>query len=156
MKLMCIIMRGLPGSGKSYVAQRLAAHFNAIIASADDYFSRSRGEYNFYRYQLPQAHAACRRAFVAALESGRSVILDNTCSRVDEYESYVQLAQSVGYDVFIVELFHDSFEDLVAFHDRNQHGVDWSVMMAMASRWEDDPCALLIRSSDIVSETVTS
>ncbi|MFH0874171.1 MAG: AAA family ATPase [Candidatus Komeilibacteria bacterium] len=148
MEPVCIIMRGLPGSGKSHVASWLARKFQAVIASADDYFWQA-GRYCFDPAQLSQAHAACHATFSGALASGQSVIVDNTASQLWEYEHYFQEAQARGYRVIIVEMEHGSFEDMAVFHDRNQHQVEWSAMMAMASRWEEDSRAILVRSSDI-------
>lgn len=144
----CYIFRGLPGSGKSTVVSLLQPLIQADVASADHYFSRS-GEYQFDAAQLEQAHAYCHEVFFRAVKAGRSVIVDNTCSKLREYEAYYQAAVNAGYEVRIIEIEIDSFETLIEFHRRNVHTVPWSTMTQMVIRWEDDPRAVLMRSSDI-------
>jgi len=141
----CYIFRGLPGSGKSTVVKLLAPLIQAVIASADHYFGRS-GQYQFDALELTQAHAYCRETFLQALSAGRSVIVDNTSSKLWEYEFYYQAAVRAGYEVRIIEMEVDSFETLIEFHRRNVHSVPWSTMTQMIIRWEDDPRAVLIPS----------
>lgn len=144
----CYIFRGLPGSGKTYVVELLAALIDATIASADSYFERYNGSV-YDATKLNRAHLYCRANFLLAVKAGCAVIVDNTGSRIWEYKEYVHHATFHGYEVRIVEMVHDSFEDLVMFHERNVHGVSWRTMLRMAMRWEEDHRALLIRSSDI-------
>lgn len=144
----CYIFRGLPGSGKSYLAEKLRVLLDATIVSADLFF----GRYNGGKYdasQLCLAHAYCMTDFSLALRRGQAVIVDNTGSRIWEYNKYAQMATAYGYEVRIIEMVHESFEDLVRFHQRNQHDVSWPKMLTMAMRWQEDFRALIIRGSDI-------
>lgn len=89
------IVRGLSGSGKSSISNAIKAAVgagNVVVASADDYFMRPDGSYVFVGTQLPDAHAACKQTFVAALDAGAPVIiLDNTNTAAWEYAPYEQL-----------------------------------------------------------------
>lgn len=144
----CYVFRGLPGSGKTYVAERLAALIAGTVVSANTYFERYNGSV-YDATKLNMAHLYCWANFLSAVKAGRAVIVDNTGSRVWEYKEYVHHATFHGYEVRIIEMVHDSFEDLVMFHERNVHGVSWRTMLRMAMRWEEDDRALLIRSSDV-------
>jgi len=49
-KRKCVIMRGLPGSGKSYLAKKIASEWKdgeSVVLSTDDYFMNEKGEYVF-------------------------------------------------------------------------------------------------------------
>ena len=61
-----IIMRGLPGSGKSKVVREIIAkaindhQHSAIVCSADQFFTNPDGEYNFNPSMIAQAHMDCQ------------------------------------------------------------------------------------------------
>ena len=57
------ILRGLPGSGKSTVADALFDKYqgNAVICSADYYRYNKQGEYVFSIESLQETHAKCQR-----------------------------------------------------------------------------------------------
>lgn len=50
-----IIMRGLPGSGKSYKAKKLAQAENGIIYSTDDFFETT-GKYIYDPSKIGEYH----------------------------------------------------------------------------------------------------
>jgi tRNA uridine 5-carbamoylmethylation protein Kti12 len=78
-----VILRGLPGSGKSTFATLLKIYaesrgLQAQICCADDYFIQSNG-YKFEPGQLSNAHARCEDyCFFALQRSVPVVIIDNT------------------------------------------------------------------------------
>lgn len=86
----CVLLRGLPGSGKSYLARRLIEETlkdhqdpkNHII-STDNYFYNKRGEYRFDPQRLPEAHDAAQKLFTQCACKGYSpLIVDNTNIKV--------------------------------------------------------------------------
>ena len=97
-----MILVGLPGSGKSVLAARLATSVRAaVICSADTWFMSATG-YHFDRDQLGQAHKACRQAFLAAVTARSPVIvIDNTNLTAHERAPYLALALQHGYRVRI-------------------------------------------------------
>ncbi|CAH2982490.1 unnamed protein product [Chilo suppressalis] len=106
-----ILMRGLPGSGKSFIANRIIeatiggsfADLKTHICSTDDYFMVGR-RYNFNKQDLPYAHSLNHKRSIAAMEQGLSpVIIDNTNIEIWETEPYVKAAVANGYIIEVVE-----------------------------------------------------
>ncbi len=124
-----IILRGVPGSGKStWIAKNYP---NAEVFSADHYFIRN-GEYKFDPRLLPDAHAYTLRSFVgwARDPSGTVAIVDNTCTTVAEVAPYAAIALAYGRQVETVTLLCDP----AVAGARNIHGVPLAAVEAMDRR----------------------
>jgi len=107
-----IILRGLPGAGKSTFAS-IIGH---AICSADDYFIKD-GKYNWLEYKLGIAHNWCIRKCSLFMKRKISpVIVANTFIKSKDLKPYIKLAETYGYKVFsiIVENRHCN---------KNIHGV---------------------------------
>jgi NEDD4-binding protein 2 len=132
MKL-AFVLRGLPGSGKSTVARRLAGE-DGVIHSTDNYRYNQQGEYVFDPEKTFAQHQENFEAFGQSLRQGIEVVVcDNTNTTRSEYERYVKAAQKAGYLVSIVVLPHPSIEEALK---RNGHGVPREIIEAMLKRWE--------------------
>lgn len=110
MKKIVYILRAVPGSGKSTVAENLTSDRNksSIVCSADDYFMVD-GEYKWDKNRLNSAHNWCRYLFEENLKDETEIIvLDNTNIRNKEVSEYRDLAIEYGYRVFVlvVENWH--------------------------------------------------
>ena len=130
-----ILLRGVPGSGKSTTAKLLGAggagyaHFEA-----DQYFMVD-GEYKFDPTKLKEAHTWCRdnveHAMLLNHTTGynSTIIVSNTFTQEWEMQAYYDLAKSWGYTVFsiIVENRHGGV---------NEHGVPDEVLTKMKDRFE--------------------
>lgn len=143
---MVVIVRGLPGSGKSRLAKALVSKvgngMNAVVCSADDYFNTPRG-YEFNPAKLPEAHSACLTNFICALNRGVPVvILDNTNTHRWEYLNYEGIALLKGYDVKIVEFQAKTIHEVRLCIRRNSHGVPPAVIANMAVEFESDDRAI--------------
>lgn len=135
-----IILRGLPGSGKStYITMSDWSEYECepLICSADHFFINEEGIYRFEQGGLNAAHEACFEIFQEAILSGHSlVILDNTNSKRWEYQKYVALANLHGYDVQIIHIISDLTAKELA--QRNSHDVPKYVIRQMMARFEED------------------
>eukprot|EP00656_Telonema_subtile_P018126 TRINITY_DN1976_c0_g1_i1.p1 TRINITY_DN1976_c0_g1~~TRINITY_DN1976_c0_g1_i1.p1 ORF type:complete len:189 (+),score=49.09 TRINITY_DN1976_c0_g1_i1:212-778(+) len=145
-----VLMRGVPGSGKSTIVSALTAAVpagQAVVSSADHYFvNPETGVYEFDFTQLRPAHAACRETFEQACNSGVPlVLLDNTCVRAWEYQHYQEYAAATGYTIQVVELRSEADPDQLAtaLFGRNSHGVPLDKIQMMLQNWEEDTTSVL-------------
>jgi predicted kinase len=92
------IMRAVSASGKSFIAEALAAKSGAVICSAD-YFFMVDGEYQFDPRLLGRAHKSCQDACRNAMITGQNVIIDNTNINIRDAKPYIEMAAEYGYMV---------------------------------------------------------
>ena len=120
-----ILLRGLPGSGKSTFANLLGG----IHVEADQYFMRD-GEYRFDASKLKQAHNWCKLRVEHSMEDGvDKITVSNTFTQEWEMDVYFELAEKYGYQIscLIVENRHDS---------KNIHGCPDDKIEQMRNRFE--------------------
>lgn len=120
-----IILRGLPGSGKSTFAKTLVDYRHV---EADMYFVDDQGNYNFDPDQLEHAHCWCRNRVEEYMKYDNSVIVSNTFTTEREMKPYFDLALRYNYLVtcLIVENRHGNL---------SLHSVPDGVMQRMHSRF---------------------
>ncbi|KFW83868.1 NEDD4-binding protein 2, partial [Manacus vitellinus] len=99
-----VLLRGVPGSGKSYLARNiLEDNPGGIILSTDDYFNK-HGQYHYDPNCLGEAHDWNRKRAKEAFEMGITpIIIDNTNIQAWEMKPYVTLAQQFKYEVMFRE-----------------------------------------------------
>ena len=120
-----ILLRGLPGSGKSTFANLLGG----IHVEADQYFMQD-GEYKFDASKLKQAHNWCKLRVEHSMEDGADkIVVSNTFTQEWEMDTYFELAEKYGYQTscLIVENIHDS---------KNIHGCPDDKIEQMRKRFE--------------------
>jgi predicted kinase len=122
-----ILLRGLPGSGKSTFAKVLGG----IHIEADHYFMKD-GEYKFDASKLKQAHEYCRTSTEGWMMEGYvlgNIVVSNTFTQEWEMDTYYELAKKYGYRVvcLIVENRHGGV---------NEHGVPVDKLEQMKNRFE--------------------
>jgi predicted kinase len=131
------ILRGISGSGKSYLSDQIKGE-DGIILSADDFFMED-GVYKFDPDKLPQAHSWTQYAAYRFMEEGRSpLIIDNTNIEAWEMKPYVEAAQKYGYNVEIIESNTPWRFDADELAKRNKHGVPQEVIEDMIERYQHD------------------
>lgn len=126
-----VIVRGLPGAGKTTIGKRIASELGATLAEADHFFEVD-GAYRFDPARLPDAHAQCFRRAMATLASGGSVVVCNTGLSLWEVSPYVLLAAANGVAAEIITLRVES--ELAA--SRCTHGVPPNLYPGMVARME--------------------
>jgi hypothetical protein len=149
-----VIMRGVPGSGKSTRAMEVAGGDDGCIFSADKYFVRD-GVYRFDMNEIWPAHKQCRIKSSEAMAAGRPlVIIDNTNIRVRDIKPYAKEGLKHGYEVTVeyptsewwVRLERllrnrdDNWPRLLKVADmlagKNVHGVNRETIISMMEKWQ--------------------
>jgi hypothetical protein len=123
-----VIVRGLPGCGKTTFAEMVAGT-NGEVFETDEYFVTDNG-YDFDPSKLGEAHEWCRQQVEEALENGVArVVVSNTSTEVWEFLDYIKMAAEYGYRVhsIIKENRHRS---------SSVHGVPQSARNKMENRFE--------------------
>ncbi len=123
-----ILLRGLPGSGKSTVAKLFG--YAPCHYEADMFFIDERNVYQFDASKIKDAHNWCRHKTMEAMKAGHPlVIVSNTFTQEWEMEAYYLLAEELGYRVasIIVENRHGG---------KNIHGVPEDKLEIMKNRFE--------------------
>ncbi|XP_009278415.1 PREDICTED: NEDD4-binding protein 2 [Aptenodytes forsteri] len=132
-----VLLRGVPGSGKSYLARTLLEdNPGGIILSTDDYFYK-HGQYHYDPDCLGEAHDWNRKRAKEAFEMRISpIIIDNTNIQAWEMKPYVTLAQQFKYKVMFRE--PDTWWKFKPkeLERRNIHGVSKEKIKRMLERYE--------------------
>ncbi|XP_066041736.1 NEDD4-binding protein 2 [Chamaea fasciata] len=132
-----VLLRGVPGSGKSYLARNLLEdNPSGIILSTDDYFYK-HGQYHYDPDCLGEAHDWNRKRAKEAFERRISpIIIDNTNIQAWEMKPYVALAQQFKYKVMFRE--PDTWWKFKPkeLERRNIHGVSKEKIKRMLERYE--------------------
>jgi predicted kinase len=108
-----IILRGLPGSGKTSFAKYM---FSNNVFEADQYFYDENGNYNFDATKLHTAHMDCQNRVEKLMQMssttqyGSEIVVSNTATTEKELKPYYDLAEKYDYKVvsLIVENRHGS------------------------------------------------
>ena len=134
MSKILVLLRGLPGSGKSSFAKHMWSDF--VICEADQFFYDQGGNYNFDPSKLRDAHKYCKdkvETFMSDNEKNSQfypeIVVSNTFTREWEMDEYFKLAKKYNYQVvsLIVENRHGN---------KNVHGVPDSKIEEMRNRFE--------------------
>ena len=122
-----ILFRGLPGAGKSTLANALCD----VCLSADDFFTDSEGAYHYDKAQIKSAHEDCLSRTAAAMKGGAERIgVANTFTEAWEMAPYYKAADSAGYRIHAVIVEHRG-------HDRMSiHAASFDVINKMEERFQ--------------------
>ncbi|MEZ9765626.1 AAA family ATPase [Vibrio splendidus] len=118
-------IRGIPGSGKTTIAQKL----NAELVEADMFFINKDGEYKHVKRFIKDAHSWCQQEMKRLLLAGHNVVVANTFIKKWEVENYLKLAQSLGLDLEV---------EVIEAKGRyqNVHGVPNEIVERMRNQYQ--------------------
>jgi predicted kinase len=134
MNKILVLLRGLPGAGKSTFANLIWNSY--AICEADKFFYDSDGNYNFDPTKLKQAHEWCQAEVEIKMQDNRrnpqyypEIVVSNTFTQEWEMQKYFDLAEKYEYKVFsvIVENRHGN---------TNIHGVPDDTLKKMRDRFQ--------------------
>jgi len=132
---MLYLIRGLPGSGKSRLAEiiRISAE-KAMLQfahfEADQYFVDSNGVYNWNAAGLHAAHEWCQKQTAEHLTKGFIVVVSNTFTTRKELRAYFDMVHEIlGEDPNVI-LMQSNFG--------NVHGVPDEALEKMKERFHYD------------------
>lgn len=130
-----ILLRGLPGAGKSTFAKTMWSNY--VVCEADDYFIDDlTGEYKFNQRDLPKAHKWCKWKVETYMQDNQAnenfyenIVVANTFTQEWEMKEYYELAAKYGYRVYslIVENRHGN---------KSVHNVPDATLGNMLNRFE--------------------
>jgi predicted kinase len=138
-----ILMRGAPGSGKSYLAKQLLDSARqdgqtGIIISTDDYFMKD-GVYVHDVSKLREAHSftqsRCRELCNLKVSP---IIIDNTNIKKWEMAPYLEMAKKFSYHVEYAEPQTEWWmeKNVDEMAKRNTHDVPREVIQRMVDSFE--------------------
>ena len=125
-----VLLRGLPGSGKSSLAHLLSEQGKYPVFCIDDYFLDKNGVYLFDYAQNHLAYKQCETLTEEALKNGlEKVFVANTFTLEWEIIPYFKMAAQYHYHVYVVtvEKHHEN---------TNIHGVSQEQIEKMAAKYK--------------------
>lgn len=134
MNKILILVRGIPGSGKSTFANLIWNSY--AICEADKFFYDKDGNYNFDPSKLKQAHEWCQNEVEIKMQDNErnpqyypEIAVSNTFTQEWEMKAYFDLASKYDYKVFsiIVENRHGG---------KNLHSVPDDTLKKMKDRFQ--------------------
>lgn len=130
-----IILRGLPGSGKSEKAKQLVG--NGIIHSTDNFFIKN-GRYVFDSDNVGKFHYFNLMNSIRSMQRGISpIIIDNTNIMAFYCASYVDQGKMYGYEIIIIEPDTSWAFDVEELVKRNKHGAPRETILEMLEQYEE-------------------
>ena len=126
-KVGLILVRGLPGSGKSTVAKNLASSSTIGYTKHIETDMFWGPQYQFDMSRIKEAHAWCQSETLNLLRDGNIVIVSNTFTTAFELLPYFDIAKNFNIRPQVI-LCQGSFG--------NVHNVPQEVLEKMAGRFE--------------------
>jgi predicted kinase len=126
-----ILLRGLPGAGKSTLASVLSEKGKYPVLAIDDYFiDKVTGEYKFNHQDNHLAYKQCEQLTRECFERGdEKIFVDNTFTLEWELEPYFKMASEYNYTLFVVTVEN-------RHGNTNLHGTSEEQLKRMAAKYK--------------------
>lgn len=135
-----VIIRGPSGAGKSTLTKQLPDV--KTICSADQYYTKENGQYDYVPEKIGKAHKQCWLDFQEAIKTPGRVVVDNTSIKLRDWVKYVTAANDAGKFTSVIRL-----QPMVNFLERNTHGVPSAIVQRMLNDIEPYPGEIILRHS---------
>lgn len=160
-----IILKGLPGAGKSFLAKQILdqateAGLTCRIHAIDDQFIIN-GEYKFDIKKFGYAHSENQRLVRESVNEGVDiVIVDNTNLTSGEIRPYAEIAKEFDYIIQFMEPDTEWKDNIEVLKEKNVHGVPQESYDRMLRRYQEtdaigeDLAELLDMEYDSISKSL--
>ena len=122
-----ILIRGLPGSGKTTVARKMMLD-GFVNVEADIFFEDEYDNYRFDPTRVGEAHKWCQEVTEEYMECGLDVVVSNTFTQKWEMQPYMKLANKYDY-IVVIRVERGEYQNI--------HDVPQEVIEKMKARWEE-------------------
>ena len=134
---MIVVVLGLPGSGKSYFAEKLAGRVGAVYLSSDQIRNSlgARGKYSEHDKML--IYNAMAEKTGQALNAGKDVVVDATFYQSVMIDLFVGLAKTLGTPIWFIRI--DADESLIKLRlaePRKDSEADYDVYLKIKEQFE--------------------
>lgn len=133
---MVVIVMGLPGSGKSYFAVRVAQMLNAKYISSDKLRKEMFAQPTYSSAEKLEVYNEMMRRTTEASEQGEDIVLDATFYSKDLRQKFINETKNIS-SVFVIEVYAE--EELVKERlllPREDSDADFEVYKAVEKKWE--------------------
>lgn len=120
-----VLIRGLPGSGKSTMAKTL---YKDLVHVEADMFYIDNGVYKFDAKKISSVHWWCQTKTLMNLINEKSVVVSNTFVKAWELQPYIKMAEELMIDIEIIT---------ATGNYSNIHGVPQTTIDRMENNWEE-------------------
>lgn len=120
-----ILVRGLPGSGKTTFVKR---SYPNLLHVESDMLTVVNGKYDFVAEKLKERHATCISIASLALLCGSDVVVSNTFTTLKEMAPYLDAAKKSKAEIIVIKMTGNY---------TSVHNVPADVLQRMQERWED-------------------
>ena len=151
-----VLVRGLPGSGKSTIAKSFVTHPSVenikmltndfgdtwyqvkptVHLEADMFYTDHEGKYTFSADLLPHAHKWCSNTARIFMNAGYNVIVSNTFTTLKEMKPYLEHAELIGMPIRVIRM-ENNFGSI--------HNVPEETIQRMRDRFQDYPGEQIIK-----------
>jgi predicted kinase len=144
---MVVFVMGLPGSGKSFFASRLAGVIHAEYISSDRLRMEMIANRTYSVQEKERVYDEMLARMQKALKQKKSLVLDATFYKNRIREKFRREAMKVGTPVFIEVIAPESIVKERLSQPREDSEADFMIYKKIASEWEPFPEKHLILTS---------
>lgn len=124
-----VVVRGIPGSGKTTYAKNTFPQY--VYVDTDMFFTDKEGKYKYNPLKASEAHSWCRNQAFLHLSKGKSVVVANTFAKEKDVE-WFRPPKNVCPNFRVLRMALDKVY-------ANKHNVPLSKVESILARFEDVP-----------------